>query len=132
DESGTVRGRRDGRTMLIARIQGIETRVPIEVRGFAQGGGTARRVVPRFLTDVLPVLTKSGCNQGACHGAAAGKGGFKLSLLGYDPDSDYLAITRWGDGRRVTRAEPGRSLLLRKPTLQVRHGGGKRFDVDSP
>src|SRR5947209_3893362 len=83
NENGTVRGRRDGQTVLIARFQGVETRVPVTVLGFATGGP------PRFLTDVLPVLTKAGCNQGACHGAAAGKGGFRLSLFGYDPQFDY-------------------------------------------
>ena len=47
-----------------------------------------------FATRILPVLTKAGCNTGACHGAATGQGGFKLSLLGYDPDQDHEAITR--------------------------------------
>src|SRR5207302_405037 len=97
DEDRTVRPRGDGRTTLVARLQGREVRVPVEVRGVAKAGS------PRFLTDVLPLLTKAGCNQGACHGAAAGKNGFKLSLFGYDPQSDYAAITRWGGARRVTR-----------------------------
>ena len=68
----------------------------------------------------MPVLTRAGCNQGGCHGAASGKGGFKLSLLGYDPESDYDAIAHWGGGRRVTRTHPENSLLLRKPTLTQR------------
>src|SRR5204862_939368 len=126
DENGTVRPRRDGKTALIARLQGRETRVPITVRGVAK----ARP--PRFIGDVMPVLTKAGCNQGACHGAAAGKGGFKLSLLGYDPDYDYEAITRMGGARRLTRSQPDNSLFLRKPALLIRHGGGKRFGPDSP
>jgi hypothetical protein len=126
DEDRTVRARGDGSTILVARLQGREARIPLEVRGVAKAGP------PRFLTDVLPVLTKAGCNQGACHGAAAGKGGFKLSLLGYDPQTDYTAITRWGGGRRVSRTRPERSLILRKPTLQVRHGGGRRFAIGSP
>src|SRR5438876_994413 len=63
---------------------------------------------------------------------AAGKNGLKLSLFGYDPQSDYAAITRWGGARRVTRAQPDRSLILRKPTLQIRHGGGQRFVIGSP
>ena len=77
----------------------------------------------------MPVLTHAGCNQGACHGAASGKGGFKLSLLGYDPDADYLAITRANWARRVSVAQPEQSLLLRKPTLTVAHRGGKRLDA---
>jgi hypothetical protein len=126
DSGGTLRSKHDGQTLLIARLQGHEARVPIEVHGVAHAGP------PRFLTDVIPVLTKAGCNQGACHGAANGKGGFKLSLLGYDPDLDYMALTRWGRGRRINRCEPERSLILRKPTFRVRHGGGRRFDVGSP
>jgi hypothetical protein len=84
-----------------------------------------------FRNDVLPILSKSGCNSGGCHGALAGKGGFKLSLFGYNPESDYLAITRESRGRRVELSDPGASLLLLKPTTTVRHKGGKRIDIDS-
>ncbi len=59
---------------------------------------------------------KVGCNMGACHGALAGKGGFKLSLRGYDPEADFLTITREARGRRIEMADPGRSLILAKPT----------------
>ncbi len=126
DADGIVRPRGDGNTVLIARLQRRTARVPIAVRDVAKAGP------PRFLTDVLPVLTKAGCNQGACHGAAQGKGGFKLSLLGYDPEADYEAITRFGGARRITRAQPENSLILRKPTLSISHRGGKRFAVGSP
>ena len=84
-----------------------------------------------FRNDVQPILTKRGCNSGACHGAAAGKGGFKLSLRGYDTPRDYLAITRDARGRRIELADPGRSLLLAKPSGAIRHKGGLRFEVDS-
>lgn len=84
-----------------------------------------------FRNDVLPILSKSGCNSGGCHGALAGKGGFKLSLFGYNPEADYLAITRESRGRRVELSDPGASLLLLKPTTTVRHKGGKRLDIDS-
>ena len=84
-----------------------------------------------FRNDVLPVLSKAGCNSGGCHGALAGKGGFKLSLFGYNPEADYLAITRESRGRRVEVSDPGASLLLLKPSTALRHKGGKRFDVDS-
>jgi hypothetical protein len=73
-----------------------------------------------------------GCNAGACHGAAAGKNGFSLTLRGYDPAADYDAITRQAGGRRVNRLEPARSLLLVKPTEVVPHVGGKRFEPGSP
>jgi hypothetical protein len=81
---------------------------------------------------VEPVLTKMGCNSGACHGALAGKGGLKLTLRGYDPEADHAALTRQAGGRRVSRAEPARSLVLLKPTAAVAHGGGQRFTVNSP
>src|SRR3989442_9070398 len=84
-----------------------------------------------FRNHVQPVLAKTGCSSGACHGAAAGQNGFKLSLRGYDDEGDYLALTRNALGRRIIPADPGRSLLLLKPTTAVPHKGGKRFDVDS-
>jgi hypothetical protein len=86
---------------------------------------------PNFRNDVQPVLAKLGCNSGACHGALAGKGGFKLSLRGYNAMADYLSITRDARGRRIEPSDPGRSLLLTKPTMAVPHKGGLRFDVDS-
>ena len=84
-----------------------------------------------FRNHVIPVLTKMGCNQGACHGALAGKGGFKLTLRGYDPELDYDALTRQSLARRVSLAEPSESLILRKATFATPHGGGKRFAKDS-
>ena len=71
-----------------------------------------------------------GCNP-ACHGAAAGQNGFKLSLRGYDDEGDYLALTRHAHGRRIVPSDPGRSLMLLKPTGAVPHKGGKKFEVDS-
>ena len=84
-----------------------------------------------FPTRVLPILTKAGCNAGSCHGAATGQAGFKLSLLGYDPGSDYNVITREFSGRRIDPASPAESLLLRKATRSIRHKGGVRIDVES-
>jgi hypothetical protein len=84
-----------------------------------------------FRNDVLPVLSKMGCNSGACHGALAGKGGFRLSLHGYDPKSDHFNTTREARGRRLEMSDPGRSLLLTKPTGVVPHKGGVRFTEDS-
>jgi hypothetical protein len=84
-----------------------------------------------FTNDIVPILSKAGCNGGGCHGALAGKAGFRLSLFGYDPASDHLAITRDALGRRVDLAQPATSLLLIKPTMAVPHKGGKRLDVDS-
>ncbi len=84
-----------------------------------------------FRNHVVPVLTKAGCNSGACHGAAAGKNGFKLSLRGYDPEVDYETITRHAAARRVNRIEPAKSLLLLKPTLGLPHMGGRRIEPRS-
>src|SRR5262245_20807964 len=84
-----------------------------------------------FVREVLPVLTKAGCNQGACHGASLGRGGFRLSLLGYDPQFDYSQIVQSAEGRRVVVSDPERSILLQKPSLQMEHGGGERFKVTS-
>lgn len=84
-----------------------------------------------FLKDVEPILTHAGCNQGACHGSQFGKGGFKLSLAGYDADLDYASIVKQAKGRRIAIADPTQSLLLRKPTMAVPHAGGLRLTWDS-
>jgi hypothetical protein len=84
-----------------------------------------------FLRDVAPILNKAGCTSGPCHGAAKGKNGFKLSLRGYDPQFDYEALLYDLSGRRFNRADPARSLMLAKPTQQVPHQGGLRFEVGS-
>lgn len=84
-----------------------------------------------FRNDVQNVLSRAGCNTGACHGALAGKGGFRLSLRGYDSQADFKSITREARGRRVELSDPGRSLLLAKPTAALPHKGGLKLDVDS-
>jgi hypothetical protein len=84
-----------------------------------------------FLRDVEPILNKVGCTSGPCHGAAKGKNGFKLSLRGYDPEFDYQALLYDLSGRRFNRSDPGRSLMLAKPTQQVPHGGGLRIEPGS-
>ncbi len=88
--------------------------------------------VPSFRNEVQPILAKSGCSTGACHGAAAGQGGFKLSLLGYDNVGDHLAITRAANGRRVVLEDPARSLILLKSTKAVAHKGGAKIKPGSP
>lgn len=84
-----------------------------------------------FRNHVVPTLTRNGCNSGACHGALAGKGGFKLSLRGYDPETDHFVITRQAIARRVDLTNPAASLLLRKPIRALPHGGGTRFEEGS-
>jgi hypothetical protein len=87
---------------------------------------------PSFRREVMAVLARGGCNSGACHGNQNGKGGFKLSLRGQDPAFDYDALVRDQFGRRLDPTAPDESLLLRKPTAQVAHGGGRRFNQHAP
>lgn len=84
-----------------------------------------------FRNDVQSVVSRLGCNAGACHGALAGKGGFRLSLRGYNAKADFLAITREARGRRIEMAHPAMSLVLAKPTGALPHKGGIRLDTDS-
>jgi len=85
-----------------------------------------------FTNDIVPVLSRTGCYMAACHAKQGGKSGFQLSVLAFDPQTDYAAVVQQGHGRRVNRLEPERSLLLAKATLQAPHGGGQRFKIDSP
>jgi hypothetical protein len=84
-----------------------------------------------FRTRILPILTKAGCNAGACHGAASGQGGLRLSLLGYDPEEDYWTITREFAGRRIDLDSAKESLFLKKPARQLEHEGGRKLPRDS-
>src|SRR5262249_28075986 len=79
-----------------------------------------------------PALTRAGCNSGSCHGSFQGRGGFRLSLLGFDSAADHEAIVREARGRRVFPARPEHSLLLLKPTGSVAHGRRKRRTPESP
>src|SRR5438034_5349424 len=94
---------------------------------FALGAGP----VPSFQNDVMPIFSKAGCNAGACHGNKSGKGGFKLSLRGQDPDLDYITLTRDVFARRTNPMEPEQSLILLKATTSLPHEGGMRFKKDS-
>ncbi|MCB1210973.1 MAG: DUF1549 domain-containing protein, partial [Verrucomicrobiales bacterium] len=96
------------------------------------GATSASAAAPSFRNTIQPILTRYGCAMGACHGAAAGQGGFKLSLRGFDDDGDWLSITRSANGRRLTMEDPARSLFLLKATKLVPHKGDKRFEVGSP
>ncbi len=84
-----------------------------------------------FANDIVPILTKGGCNGGGCHGKASGQNGFKLSLLGFEPQEDYEHIVKEARGRRIFPAAPEQSLLLTKGAAQLPHGGGKKLDPKS-
>ncbi len=116
----------EGRTTIVATVQGHRATAPLSVKDYSVASTWS------FRNDVLPVMTKVGCNSGPCHGAAAGKNGFKLTLRGYDPVVDYYTLTHQADARRTDRMQPAKSLILLKPTLTIPHGGGRRFEVGSP
>ena len=125
-DGGVLHPAGDGETTITATVDGQRATATVKV---------VRSKEPinwSFRNHVIPMMTKVGCNSGACHGALAGKGGQKLSLRGYDPEADYFVLTRQALGRRVNLIEPSKSLVLRKPTLAVPHGGGQKLEVGSP
>lgn len=83
-----------------------------------------------FDNQIIPVLTKAGCNTGSCHGAAVGRGGFKLSLYGSDPTADHQSMVLALRGRRVNLVHPEESLVVLKPTESIAHGGGYKLEED--
>ena len=116
--TGQVRPLADGKGTLVAKIAGTEVAIPVEV---------SHQKSPRpasYIRDVMPILARLGCNQGTCHGAEAGRAGFKLSLRGYDPLFDHRALTDDLGGRRTNRASPDQSLMLLKISGAVPHPGG--------
>lgn len=120
--TGQVTPVADGKAEVLARVGEQKVRIPVTVSGLAQPR------VPGFLNHVQAILTRAGCNSGACHGALAGKGGLKLSLRGYDPEADHFVLTRQARGRRLDPANPEASLLLAKSTRTLPHGGGRRIN----
>jgi hypothetical protein len=115
----------DGRTELGIKFEGHRLKVPVTIEQAKTKRATS------FRLDVVPALTKAGCNAGACHGSSRGKDGFRLSLFGFDPDGDYNRITREQIGRRINLALPEESLVLEKGLGLVTHTGGERFQKDS-
>ncbi len=124
-ERATVLGVAEGQAAIDVHLGEHRARVPVTVRDFATYPGV------HFANDVVPILSKLGCNSGGCHGKATGQNGFKLSVFGFDPEADYNALVKEARGRRVFPASPGDSLLLAKPSGRLPHGGGQRLAVDS-
>jgi hypothetical protein len=124
--TGVVRPAADGSGDVVASLGGMTAKVAVKVSG--------QKATPAvsFVKDVQPVLSKTGCNQGTCHGAAQGKVGFKLSLRGYDPLFDHRALTDDLESRRFNRAAPDKSLMLMKPAGAVPHVGGVLFQPGEP
>ena len=119
------------RLVLVVLLAAVGTVTPADPappanERFRDGTGAE---VPDFQRHVVPLLGRLGCNGRACHGSFQGQGGFRLSLFGYDFAADHAALTG-GDEPRTDRKDPAASLILRKPTRQDPHKGGKRMDVD--
>ncbi len=125
DAVGVVQPKAEGKTILVVRHEKGEARIPVEVTGIKTPAPVS------FNMQVMPILSKAGCNGGGCHGKAEGKNGFKLSIFGFDPDADYESLMLETRGRRIFPAAPDSSLMLLKATGQVAHGGGRRFATGS-
>ena len=108
-------------------VQSGSSAAKVSVKVVLQGEAAAAS----FLDHVEPILSKSGCNLGTCHASQFGKAGFKLSVFGFDPYADHAAIARDLAQRRVTPLRAEDSLILKKATLQIGHGGDRRFTKDS-
>ena len=124
-EGNVLRPQADGATQLTVKYEGHAATIPVAVKDAHSSPPVS------FKLDVMPTFLKAGCNTGGCHGSARGKDGFMMSLFGYDPEGDYLRITRQQTNRRVNLALPEESLLLTKSTGKVPHTGGERFKPDS-
>jgi hypothetical protein len=114
-----VRAESDGAATISVRFGGRQA----TTTALVQRASTP--LAASFAADVMPLLTKLGCNGGSCHGALNGQNGFKLSLFGYEPGPDWEMIVNTHNGRRINRTDPERSLLLQKPAFEMTHGGGK-------
>ncbi|TVP95497.1 MAG: DUF1549 domain-containing protein [Planctomycetaceae bacterium] len=121
DQRGMVAAQSDGEATLAVKLDSWSVTVPVHVTAFQE------KPVPSFKQDVLPILTRSGCNTGSCHGKQAGQNGFRLSLRGYAPEWDHDWITQEVSGRRIDLGFPDHSLLLAKPSGGLPHEGGVRF-----
>ncbi|MFP6764296.1 MAG: DUF1549 domain-containing protein, partial [Planctomycetaceae bacterium] len=125
--SGRVLPVTEGQTQIIIRDKSHDDNtisVPVTVRGLVEPAPLS------FHNDVIPILSKSGCNSGGCHGKAEGQNGFKLSIFGFDPLTDHEALIFEGRGRRVSVSSPEASLLLRKGIALMPHGGGAKIPRD--
>jgi hypothetical protein len=125
-EQGVVIPVKDGTVTITARLGDQQATAKVTVTGQQEPFEWS------FRNHVESVLSKSGCNSGACHGAKAGQNGFRLTLFGFDLQADYSYLTKQARGRRVVPSDPGRSLMLTKPTGALPHRGGVRLEVNGP
>ncbi|MBI1313921.1 DUF1553 domain-containing protein [bacterium] len=127
DDRGLVRPLADGHAQLLidSNAAGARQSVPIDVSGMTHPQPVS------FRNEVMAILTKARCNTGGCHGKAEGQNGFKLSIFGFDVQSDFEAIAQESRGRRVTPLTPEQSLLYLKGSARIPHGGGRRIEPES-
>jgi hypothetical protein len=123
--TGRVLPRANGTSEIVATYGDRTARVPLATSSLGEN------LPLNFTNQVVPVFTKLGCNSGGCHGKLAGQNGFRLSLLGFEPDLDYMTLVKEGRGRRLFPANPDASLFLMKATGRTAHGGGKKMEPDS-
>lgn len=124
-EGNVLVPKQDGQTVLKCNYGGQSSQATIDV----VEAQTPRPV--SYYLDIVPILTRAGCNTGSCHGASRGKDGFMLSIFGYDPDGDHFRMTREQLGRRINLAVPESSLIIQKGTGYVSHTGGECFEEGS-
>ena len=122
DPRGRVMPQRDGTGLIHVSHAGMTEQMSLQVKGMDDAQPVS------FDYHALPILAQAGCSGGSCHGAPHGKAGFRLSLFGSDRELDRIALTMQMAGRRINPIEPAKSLLLMKPTAEIAHQGGKRFD----
>jgi len=123
--TGRVLPRANGTTEIVATFGDKTARVPLETKAVGEN------LPVNFGNQIVPVFTKLGCNSGGCHGKLAGQNGFRLSLLGFEPDLDFMTLVKEGRGRRLLPANPDASLFLMKATGKAPHGGGRKMEPDS-
>lgn len=127
DSTGYVTPVKEGTADIHVKAGGsIDTSIAVTVTNIKQD------LPINFPNQITPIFTKYGCNGGGCHGKSGGQNGFRLSLLGFEPNEDYEYLVKEGRGRRLFPAAPDKSLLLRKATAKSPHGGGQRITDDSP
>lgn len=110
--------------------QGVARKLLILAAITAPSIGLAESGAIDFDTQIVPILSKAGCNAAACHGGAAGRGGFRLSLFGGDPAFDHRSMVRELEGRRINYRTAADSLIVTKPTEMLEHGGGQPLEPD--
>lgn len=125
-DPGYIRPIGDGRATITAKVSGY---APHSIDVVVEKCETPLPI--NFSNEIVPILTKYGCNGGGCHGKSGGQNGFRLSLLGYEPWNDYDYLINEGRGRRIFPAAPEHSLLLTKATGEIPHGGGARLELGS-